>query len=792
MANIPQRSFASGELCPALYARTDVAKYATGLRTCRNFIIQATGGANMRPGLDYCGAVKDSTVTERLIKFVFNNLQAYVLEFGNRYIRVYQNGARVAGVEITTPYLTAELAAINYVQSGDVMTLVHPNHPVAQLSRTSSTVWTYAVVSFAPQIATPSSLHVVPGVLGPGRVNHYFVTAIDAITGEESYAAGGDAASGHTPTAAQPDALTWAAVTGASEYRVYQTIDDPPSLVVLPGDSLGAGFIGSVTDPAFSNPGYTPDYTRTPPQPFTDLQSAGNYPSVVGFYQQRQLYANTTNEPDKVWCSRTGLWKNFTVSAVLQDDDPVIFSLANAEMTQVQHLLDLGKLVIGTEGGEWLIEGDANGVLTPTAINARVGSYNGCAALQPVKVGNSVLYVQALGNKVLELKTNIYQGYYVFTGKDVTVFSKHLFDGYTITDWDYAQIPNYITWVVRSDGTLLGFTYLDDQQLSAWYRCDTLGSFEQVCCIPEGGEHRLYVVVARDINGTTQRSIERLRPLTLGTIADASYLDSALEYDGRAVGSLTNTLTLTGSGWTPGDLLTMTASSATEFSSARVGDARFLRNAAGTQVVATITAIIDATHATVDVDIDVPSDMQAVAITDWDRAVMFADGLSHLEGQNVAVFADNLVVASPNNPTVTVITVSGGEITLDQAYAHIRAGLPYLPDLETLDIDTPQGPSLKESNIEVTRVGLWVQASRGVWMGRTAPTGTDATAKLRELKIRSSNITPADPNPLVTDYVKQDIVGEWNSNGRVFIRQIDPVPLNVLAVIPLGYLPEGN
>lgn len=780
MANIPQRSFASGELAPALYARTDVAKYATGLRTCRNFIVQATGGVNMRPGLDFVGATKSPLNRVRLIKFIFNNSQAYVLEFGNQYLRVYQNGARVGTVEVLTPYTTAELSAINYVQSGDVMTLVHRNHPVQELKRLSQFVWTLTPVSFATSQVAPTLVHNVPGILGPGRVLTYVITAVNAVTGEESLGATADFQSLHMPSDTQPDTLTWNAAAGAGSYNVYCGID-----------GAAPGWIAETANPTFSNVGITPDYTRQLPIPFTGFSSAGNYPGVVGFYQQRQLYANTTNEPEKVWASRTGAYKNFDTVFPLQNDSPVSFVLSNTEVTEMRHLLDLGKLVLGTEGGEWLIEGDANGLLTPFAVNARVGSYNGCAAIPPVKVGNSVLYIQALGTKILELKSNIMYGYYTFTGKDVTVFSQHLFNGFSITDWDYAQIPNYVTWAVRSDGTLLGFTYLDEQQLSAWHRHDTLGTFEDVCVVPEGGEHRLYVVVNRTINGHTQRYIERLRVQALGPIEDASYLDSALEYDGRNAGAGGTTLTLTGAAWSPGNLLTCTAS-APEFVLAQIGDARFLRDAAGVQVVATITAITSPTVATVSCDIDVPADMQAVAITDWDRAVKYIGGLEHLEAATVAVFADNLVVASPNNPTVLPIIVHDGQITLDQAYAHIRVGLPFLADVETLDVDTPQGPSLKESNVEVTRVGLWIQASRGCWMGPSAPTGTDPTAGLRELKIRSGTQVPADPNPLVTDFVKQDIRGEWNSHGRIFIRQVDPVPLNVLAAIPFGYLPEGN
>ncbi len=138
-----------------------------------------------------------------------------------------------------------------------------------------------------------------------------------------------------------------------------------------------------------------------------------------------------------------------------------------------------------------------------------------------------------------------------------------------------------------------------------------------------------------------------------------------------------------------------------------------------------------------------------------------------------------------------MITVSGGEATLDQAYAHIFAGLPYVADLETLDIDTPQGPSLKETNIAITTVGLWVQASRGIWVGGAEPSD-ESIDGLRELKVRVPTQVPADPPPLITDFVKQPIRSEWNSHGRIFVRQIDPIPLNVLAAIPMGFIPDAN
>ena len=95
MSTVIQRSFAAGEISPGLYARADQAKYAVGLRTCKNFQIMRNGGATNRAGFEYINEVKDSGRFTRLIPFIYNDEQTYVLEFGNGYMRVYRNGGEV-------------------------------------------------------------------------------------------------------------------------------------------------------------------------------------------------------------------------------------------------------------------------------------------------------------------------------------------------------------------------------------------------------------------------------------------------------------------------------------------------------------------------------------------------------------------------------------------------------------------------------------------------------------------------------------------------------------------------
>ncbi len=145
-------AFNAGEISPQLRGRVDLEKYAMGCETMENFFCRAHGGAQRRPGTYFIAEVKDSSTATRLIPFQFNTTQAYVLEFGNQYIRFFKDYGpiEVSGTpyEISSPYLAADLFGIQYVQDSDIMYLVHPEYPVYKLSRTAHTSWTLEAVEF--------------------------------------------------------------------------------------------------------------------------------------------------------------------------------------------------------------------------------------------------------------------------------------------------------------------------------------------------------------------------------------------------------------------------------------------------------------------------------------------------------------------------------------------------------------------------------------------------------------------------------------------------------------------
>lgn len=141
--------FTAGELSPKLKGRTDLKKYFSGCETMLNMVVLPQGGATKRPPTIYVANNKDQGGLNRPVRFVFNTLQAYILEFSNGNVRVYMDdGVVLSGgstpVDISVPYTGAELQQLKFVQSADTLYIYHPNHPPATLTRSSHTAWTYA------------------------------------------------------------------------------------------------------------------------------------------------------------------------------------------------------------------------------------------------------------------------------------------------------------------------------------------------------------------------------------------------------------------------------------------------------------------------------------------------------------------------------------------------------------------------------------------------------------------------------------------------------------------------
>lgn len=145
-------SFNGGLLSPRMSGRVDIDKWRTSCQVLENFIPLPQGPAEFRPGFGFIAATKTSSKASILVPFIFSDEQAYMLEFGDKYIRFYKDQGQIVDggspYEIVTPYAAADLAGLKYTQSADVMYLVHPDYPPMKLSRFGHTNWTIEVIAF--------------------------------------------------------------------------------------------------------------------------------------------------------------------------------------------------------------------------------------------------------------------------------------------------------------------------------------------------------------------------------------------------------------------------------------------------------------------------------------------------------------------------------------------------------------------------------------------------------------------------------------------------------------------
>jgi hypothetical protein len=255
------RSFAGGELSEQLFGRLDLGKHQTGLARAINFLIAPQGPAMNRPGFEFVRAVKNSAVSTRLLPFTYSSTQTMIIEMGAGYFRFHTGGATVlsGGVpyEVANTYLAAELFDIHYVQSADVLTLVHPNHPPRELRRLGATNWVLSNISFVPTIAAPAAVTLVAVPAGGGggtfyTAHTYVATAVKSETLEESLASPSATASLDLTLAGNYITIQPANVLGAIRYNIYKSI------------SGLFGYIGQTDGSAFRDDNITPDVTQTP------------------------------------------------------------------------------------------------------------------------------------------------------------------------------------------------------------------------------------------------------------------------------------------------------------------------------------------------------------------------------------------------------------------------------------------------------------------------------------------------------------------------------------------------
>ncbi|EOV8226723.1 TPA: hypothetical protein ACF3O9_004617 [Klebsiella pneumoniae] len=489
-ANLIKTNFTAGEISPRLMGRVDIARYANGAKIIENAVCVVQGGVVRRPGTRFAAAAKYGDRTARLIPYVFNRSQAYMLEFGDGYLRIYQNGRQLVNddntpYEIASPYTVDMLSEVNYVQGADTMFLVHQSVPPHRLQRKGQTDW---VLESAPFIVEPfDEIRDTPEKWCKPSVKEFVGSEI-TLTLSDAEPADDDDSPAFTGTG-------WVAEDVGSYVRINS------GLVLIKSITSAQIAVGTIrTDLSATQAASPGAWTRED----TVWTEEFGYPGAVTLYQQRLVLAGSPQYPQTIWWSETGVYLSFELGT--DDDDAISFTLSSDQLNPIVHLAQMNTLIALTYGGEFTITAGSDAAITPTNISVKNPSPYGCNSIRPVRVGTEIMFIQRAGKKLYAVAYDP-DSYVSYSANDLTVLAEHITAG-GVLDMAYQQQPDAFVWLIRADGVLVTMGIDRAQDVVAWSRQITDGVFESVASIPSESDDVIYVLVRREVNGQTVRYVE--------------------------------------------------------------------------------------------------------------------------------------------------------------------------------------------------------------------------------------------------------------------------------------------
>ena len=838
-------NFTGGELSPRLDGRTDLTKYTSGCSTLENLVVYPHGSAARRPGSTFLAEVANSANKTRLIPFEFSTTQTYMLEFSNLKMRVYkdsgavlegdktisaitkanpavvtatshgyENGDEVVissvggmtevngkrflvadkttntfelqdkdgvdinsssfttytsgGVsnkvfELTTPYTTAQLFDLKFAQSADVMYITHPEHEVEKLSRTGHTSWTLTDVDFTKgpmQDANTTDTTLTPGQSAVGTGISLVASATTGINSDSGFLS--------------TDVGRFVFLSGgyAKITGVTNTTNATITIITaLSGSSATANWqLGAFSDTT-------------------------GHPSCVTFFEQRLVFAGTTNQPQTVFFSRSGDYENMdaNIGGTVADDDAIIYTIASNQVNAIRFMTATRTLIIGTAGGEFTVSGGSvDTAITPTNILIKKQSNHGAANVDAIAVGNATLFLQRAKRKIRELAYNFDVDGYI--APDMTILAEHISEG-GLTQIAYQQEPNQIVYATRGDGELVGLTYQREQQVTAWHRHIFGGRFGNatitVTDFSNIADGTRIVLTKADGTTTTFTSATSATSGKFHTTSSnnqtATNLKTLIDADSDFTATVSsNVVTITETSPLSTGFLTITS----------LDDATRLAKTNESKAVCESVAVIPTDDTEYEVYVIVKRTIngatrrfvEVLNVFDFDQtdntsfnfldsalsysgsAVSTISGLDHLEGQTVSILADG--ATHPDK------TVSSGSITLDRSSTSVKVGLAYRSLLQTMRLNagsqngTSQGKTKRIYDITVRMF-----ETIGVEVG---PNLND----MERIPFRSSADLMDEGIPPFTGDKEVEFRGNYETDGFIFVRQTQPLPFTILSLYP--------
>ena len=825
-------SFTSGELSPRLDGRIDLEKYFSGTKTLENMVIHPHGGASRRPGTKFISEVKTSANTTRLIPFEFSTTQTYIMEFGNEYIRFfkdngiiteaaktisgitkadpgvvtasshgYSNGDyviissvvgmtelngrqfKVAGVttntfqlqdmdgnnfdtsslttyasagsafkiyQITSPYTTAQLFDIKFAQSADVMYLVHPDVDIRKLTRTGHTSWTLATVSIS---GSPS-----PGLSGsddrPSSVTFFEQRLVFAGTNNN------------------PQSL-WFSKAGAYENFTTGTNATDAMIYTIASNQVNAiRFMSNQTELLIGTTGgefIATSGTNSEPITPTNIQitrqtnygaanvDAIQIANVTMFLQRakrkvREMVYNYEVDgfiaPDMTILAEHITEGGLTSFAYQQEPDSILWA-TRADGTLLGLTYQRNEKVVGwhrhilggfSDSGKSIVRSfksfTANSTNVSTTNNTITISSHGFSTGDPV-------YYFTESNAIGGITTDLLY-FAIATDSNTLKLATTSANATAGTAVDLTTAPGSDTtqYIVKGVNLATNVVYSASHGLAT-------------------GDHFYYELGGTGLNNITDKQKYFVKKI------DKNQFKIAADRKIKTFVDLTYDFTVT-TARTDKILLDAVVESVAVIPSDQDEYQLYLLvkryvNGSTRRFVEFLTNFEfgEAQDNAFFVDSGLTYD---------DVPTSTISGLVHLEGETVSILADGATHADK--------TVSGGNITLDRTAQKVHVGLNYNSILQTLRIEAGSQQGVAQSKIKrINEITVRLHKTLGVEVGGDLD-------NMENIPFRSSAAIMGSPIDLFSGDKKIELRDDYNTDGHVFVRQSQPLPLTVLSIYP--------
>lgn len=685
---------------------------------------------------------------------------------------------------VTSPYAEADIPYLQFVQSADVLYIVHPSYAPRKLTRLTATSWALSSILFVdgPYLdysVSPTTLTTSGGTaIGASvTVTASGVTGINNDTGFQT-----------------TDVGRYIRLKISATRYTYLYITARTSTTVV---TATVGGTAMAADPT------TVTNTLTAGWALGMWSDTSGYPAAVAFHEDRLCFSGATAAPQAICLSKVGDYENMAPTdyvGVISDDTAINYTMNLGDVNGVIWLIsgDPG-LFAGTASAENLIAASTQGeALTPTNFKAKEISNYGSSRVQPVKIGGVIFFVQKSGRVLRELTYN--DSAEKAKAPNRTIIAHHILQS-GVVHMAHQKEPQSLLWCVREDGVLAVMTYEkeEDSVVVGWHRqilggVDANGNaaiVESVGIIPSADEttYDVWVSVKRYINGGYKRFVEYFQAIFDDETEqeDGYFVDGGLTYDNpltiASINTTTDTITINSHGLSNGDIIRISGVLLYGGESSELNDKDYVVGS-----VATNTFVItreDGEDVTYTEDDSVPSAPPGFTFGAGGEVreyVTSVGGLIHLVGQEVAVCADGAV--QPNATvaigaqTIGFISSAQGTISISPRATKVHVGYNYRSrgKLLRLEAGSQDGTALGKTR-RTHKVGLVLHRTNSLKIGMSFD-------NLQELTFRTASDPMGRAVPLFSGIKIEQLDSNYDTENQLCWQQDTPLPGTILAIAP--------